>query len=211
MNNKNNWQGRYLSGDLPWDTGRYDFNLKTVVTKHSIKPCKSLEIGCGTGSNTIWLAQQGFSVTAIDIAEAAMQKAIAKISKTKLRCKFFTADILKQKIKGAPFSFVFDRGCFHSFNSAKARSKYAKIIHSYLKINGLWLTLIGSADQPPRNPGPPQLSAKDISTAVEPYFEILSLYSSHFDSKMKNPPKIWVCLMKKRASVGEGLLVPIWV
>ena len=198
MRKKTDWGERYITSILPWDTGRHDFNLSEAVTKRPIKPCKALEVGCGTGSNAIWLARHGFLVTAVDIVEIAIEHAIKKASKARIRCKFYVADFMKQKIAGAPFGFVFDRGCFHSFDSVKDRIKYAKLVHSYLKKDGLWLVLVGSADEPPRKPGPPQHSARDITIAVEPYFQILSLYTSHFDSNMQNPPKSWVCLMKKR-------------
>lgn len=187
-----------MTGELPWDTGRYDLNLRETVTKRPIKPCKTLEVGCGAGSNAIWLSQQGFSVTGVDIAEIVIERAIKKASKAGVHCKFYAADFIKQRIDGAPFGFVFDRGCFHGFDSAKDRNKYAKLVHSYLKRDGLWLMLVGSADEAPRDIGPPQRSARDITTAVEPYFEILSLYTSHFDSNMQKPPRSWVCLMKKR-------------
>ncbi|MCQ9206050.1 MAG: class I SAM-dependent methyltransferase [Omnitrophica bacterium] len=198
MKRETNWHERYMTGDIPWDTGRYDFNLSKIVTRRPIQPCKTLEVGCGTGSNAIWLSRQGFSVTAVDVSEIAVQRAIKKSSKARLACNFFVANFMKQKISSAPFGFVFDRGCFHSFDSPKERSKYVKIVNSYLKRRGLWLTLVGSADEPPRNPGPPQRTARDITTAVEPYFNILSLYASHFDSNMQKPPKAWVCLMQKR-------------
>lgn len=198
MRRKPDWNERYRLGNLPWDTGRHDLNLSEIVKKKPIEPCKALEVGCGTGTNAIWLSRQGFSVTAIDIVEIAIEKAIEKASKAEVRCNFFTADFMKQKIKGAPFGFIFDRGCLHSFDSARDRKKYARIAHSYLKKGGLWLTLVGSADDPPREIGPPQRSARDIIIAVETYFEILSLYTSHFDSNMEGPPKAWVCLMYKR-------------
>ena len=198
MRRRTDWRERYATGDLPWDTGRRDFNLSEIVTKKPIKPCKALEVGCGTGSNAIWLSRQGFSVTAVDVAEIAIQRAIKKVSRTKLYCKFYVANFMKQKINGSPFGFVFDRGCFHGFDSVKERKKYAKLVHSYLKRSGLWLALVGSRDEPPRDPGPPQLSVNDIAIVVEPYFQILSLYASHFDSDMQKPPKVWVCLMQKR-------------
>ncbi len=198
MRRETDWRERYITGDLPWDTGRYDFNLREVVTKRAIRPCAALEVGCGTGSNAIWLTRQGFSVTGVDISEVAIERAIKKVSRAGVRCGFLAADFMKRKIVGAPFGFVFDRGCFHSFDSAGERSRYAKIVNSYLKRRGLWLTLVGSADEPPRNPGPPQRTARDITAAVEPYFKILSLYASHFDSNIQKPPKAWVCLMQRR-------------
>lgn len=137
-------------------------------------------------------------MTAVDISGTAVRRAIKKSSIAGLRCKFFAAAFMREKISGGPFGFVFDRGCFHSFDSSKERSKYAKNVNAYLKRGGLWLTLVGSADEPPRDIGPPRCTAGDIATAVEPYFKILTLYTSHFDSNTRKPPKIWVCLMRKR-------------
>lgn len=192
------WNERYITGDLPWDSGRYDFNLREIAAKNRIKPCKALEVGCGSGTNAIWLSRHGFSVTAVDIADASIKMAIKKSAEAGVRCKFLVKDFMRQKIEGLPFGFVFDRGCFHSFESAMDRSRYARITHSYLKKDGLWLTLAGSADEPPRDPGPPQLTALEITAAVEPYFQILSLYASRFDSDMRKAPRAWVCLMRAR-------------
>jgi len=199
MNRKQDWDERYKTGDLPWDTGRSDFNLHEIIAKSRIHPCKALEIGCGTGNNATWLARHGFSITGIDVSGTAIQQAVKRAARAGVECSFFALDFMKEKLDGGPFGFIFDRGCFHSFDLAKERTRYAKAVHSYLKKDGLWLTLVGSTDEPPRYPGPPQRSASDIVTAVEPYFQILLLYASHFDSDMRKPPKAWACLMRKRS------------
>jgi hypothetical protein len=79
------------------------------------------------------------------------------------------------KIEGAPFGFVFDRGCFHSFSSEKDRRRFAQNVAIHLEEAGLWLTIVGNADECRKGPGPPQRTAGDIILAVEPYFEVLSL------------------------------------
>jgi SAM-dependent methyltransferase len=189
---------RYKTGNTPWDIGKPDFNLIETVTKIPIESCKALDIGCGTGDNSIWLAQKQFQVTGTDVSEIAIEKAKEKALKNNVKCTFLVVDFFKSRIEGAPFGFVFDRGCFHTFDSNKERKKFAKNVASNLEKNGLWLSLIGSADERRQGPGPPQRTANDIAAAVEPYFEILSLFSSHFDSNRQNPPKCWVCLMQKR-------------
>jgi methyl halide transferase len=189
---------RYKTGNTPWDIGKPDFNLIETVTKIAIESCKALDIGCGTGDNSIWLAQKQFQVTGTDVSEIAIEKAKEKALKNNVKCTFLVVDFFKSRIEGAPFGFVFDRGCFHTFDSNKERKKFAKNIASNLEKNGLWLSLIGSADERRQGPGPPQRTANDIVAAVEPYFEIFSLFSSHFDSNRQNPPKCWVCLMQKR-------------
>ncbi len=198
MSVEDRFKKRYKTGDTPWDIGKPDFNLIEIVTKTPIKSCKALDIGCGTGDNSIWLAQNHFQVTGTDISEIAIKKAKEKASKNDVKCTFLVVDFFKSRIEGAPFGFIFDRGCFHTFDSDEERKTFAKNVAACLEKNGLWLSLIGSADEQRQGPGPPQRTANDIVVAVEPYFEILSLASSHFGSNRQNPPKCWVCLMQKR-------------
>jgi SAM-dependent methyltransferase len=198
MSDQERWEERYRTGSTPWDIGRPDFNLTDMVTERPIRNRKALEIGCGTGSNAVWLAQQNFSVTATDVSDIAIQKAKERASDAGVKCVFLVSDFLNDEIPGAPFGFVFDRGCFHSFDSDEERKQLAENVALHLEKAGLWLSLVGSTDGPPREVGPPQRSARDIVIAVEPYFEILSLSSSHFDSESLEPPRAWVCLMRKR-------------
>jgi len=189
---------RYKTPETPWDIGKPDFNLIEAVTKIPIKPCKALDIGCGTGDNSIWLAQHYFQVTGIDISEIAINKAKEKALKANIKCIFMVADFITNKIEGAPFGFVFDRGCFHLFDSDEERKRFAEKVANYLEKDSLWLTIVGNADDQRSGYGPPRRTARDIVNSVEPYFEILSLISSHFGSNRPNPPRAWVCLMRKR-------------
>jgi SAM-dependent methyltransferase len=198
MTAEGHYQKRYESGDTPWDIGKPDFNLIQTVTTVVIEPCKALDIGCGTGDNSRWLSQKNFQMIGIDTSEIALQQAIEKASKANVQCTFIVIDFLTNKIEGAPFGFAFDRGCFHSLNSDEERKSFAENVAAHLKKDGLWLSLVGNADEQRQGPGPPQRTARDIVNSVESYFEILSLVSSYFGSNRPNPPKAWVCLMRKR-------------
>ena len=198
MTGKKVFKERYKTGDTPWDIGKPDFNLIQTLTTTPIKPCKALDIGCGTGDNAIWLSQQDFDVVGIDTSEIAIEKAKEKTLKVNPQCTFLVNDILTDHVEGAPFGFAFDRGCFHALNSDKERKTFAKNVNVHLEKDGLWLSLIGNADEQRHAPGPPQLTATDIVNAVEPCFEILSLVSGYFGSNRPNPPRAWVCLMRKR-------------
>jgi SAM-dependent methyltransferase len=198
MREENRFKERYKTGDTPWDIGKPDFNLIQTVTATPIKPCKALEIGCGTGDNCIWLYQQSFDVVGIDASEVAIERARSKAVEANVKCAFLVSDILTSRIDGAPFGFAFDRGCFHTLGSDKERRRFAEKVHGHLGENGLWLSLLGNADEQRDGPGPPQRTARDIVNAVEPHFEILSLVSDFFGSNRPNPPRAWVCLMRKR-------------
>jgi SAM-dependent methyltransferase len=198
MTVKERYRGRYKSGDTPWDVGQPDFNLIETVTNNPIPSCTVLDVGCGTGDNSIWLAQNRFQVIGTDTSDIAIEKAKEKASEANVKCDFILVDFLKNKIEGASFGFVFDRGCFHSFSSADDRRRFAQNAADHLYKDGLWLTIVGNADEDRKGPGPRQRTAGDIVLAVEPYFEILLLQSSHFESNRPNPPRAWRCLMQKR-------------
>src|SRR3974377_1366154 len=108
MTIEDRYRERYRSGDTPWDIGQPDFNLIEVVTKQPIPGCEALDIGCGTGDNSIWLARNGFQVIGTDTSEIALEKAREKSSKANVAFDFMLVDFLKGKMKGAPFGFVFD-------------------------------------------------------------------------------------------------------
>ncbi len=198
MTVENGYKQRYKSGDTPWDLGQPDFNLIEDVTNKPILSCKDLDIGCGTGDNPIWLARNDFQVVGTDTSDIALEKAKEKASTANVQCTFMLVDFLINKIEGAPFGFVFDRGCFHSFSSEHDRRRFAKNVAAHLEEDGLWLTIVGNADEHRQGLGPPQRTATDIVLAVEPQFEILSLQSSHFGSNRPDPPRAWRCLMQKR-------------
>ena len=198
MSVEEQFKERYKSGNTPWDIGEPDFNLIQAVTAKGIKPCKALEIGCGSGNNSVWLAQNNFEVTGIDASEIAIEKALERASQANVHCTFMVTDFLKNKLEQAPFDFAFDRGCFHAFKSPEERKIFAENVASHLKKDGLWLSISGNADEQRNLPGPPQLSAGNIVNSIEPYFEILSLTASHFTSNRANPPRAWVCLLRKR-------------
>jgi hypothetical protein len=78
------------------------------------------------------------------------------------------------------------------------RNRFVEKVAGLLVKEGHWLSLIGNADEGEREVGPPQLTATELVSAVEPHFEILSLRSGHFGSDQQVPPRAWICLMRKR-------------
>ena len=186
----------YKEGFMPWVHSKPDFNLVEMIKHWPIEPCKAIELGCGTGTDAIWLAEQGFNMTAVDVSEIAI--GIAKTTPADATVNFLVHDFLTEEIPGQPFKFAFDRGYFHSYDTDKSRRKVAKTIASILEKDGLWLSLMGSCDSPPRSDGPPMRSAKNIVDAIEPWFEIKLLRTSVFGSESEVPANIWVALMKRR-------------
>jgi len=193
------WNDIYSESQLPWDSGVVDAHLAGVLARHRVQPGKALEIGCGTGTNTLWLAQHGFQMTGIDIAQNAITKAEAKVAAAGVRCRLLVGDFLADKVPGAPYRFVYDRGVFHVFETRAKRARFASLVAQLLRPKGVWHSIIGSTDGPPRQSGPPRVSAADIVTAVEPYFEILELSSTAFDPESHRAVRAWILVARRRS------------
>ncbi len=200
MQRTRDFDKRYRTGDLPWDTGRHDSNLEGVIREYRIPPCTVLELGAGTGTDAIWLARRGFRVTALDLSPTAVEMARQKAEAAGVEVDFLVADLLRDELPPGPFDFVFDRGCFHTFELPEERSRLVEIVWRRLAPGGHWFSLMGSADGPEREEGPPRRTAIEIVSAVEPWFEILLLKSTRFDSRLPEPPRAWACLMRRRQS-----------
>lgn len=198
MSKKKIFEERYEKGNTPWELDRPDAHLIKTIEQEQIKPCKALDIGCGTGWNVIWLARQGFEATGVDFSKKAIERATELSIREGVRPGFRVKDFLDPAIIADDFAFVFDRGCFHSFDDKNDRKRFARNVGRNLKPSGIWLSILGNSDAPPRDDGPPTRSATDIVSAVEPNFEILRLAADRFDSNRERPARCWICLMKKR-------------
>ena len=189
------WNESYASGQLPWDTGQPEPLLVEFIISGAVIPGPALEIGAGTGTNAIWMAERGFDVLGVDVSPLAMERAHSKIEARSVRCRFAAWDFLAAPPPDGPFQFVFDRGCFHVFDEPAERQRFAAHVSAALAPGGLWLSLIGSTEGPPREVGPPRRSACDIALAIEPALEIVELRSAEFHGANANA---WFCLSRQR-------------
>lgn len=198
------WNAHYAADELPWDTGEPDAHLIELIDAGTVPAQRALEVGCGTGSNAIWLASRGFEVVATDVAPLAIERARARAAEAGVgdRCRFEVSDFLVQAPAG-PFGLVFDRGVFHVFDQAHERAVFATHVARSLGDGGVWLSLIGSTEGPPRDFGPPRRSARDITTAIEPVLEILELQAINFETVHDSEPRAWRCLARRRTTPAQ--------
>lgn len=199
---EHDWDASYRDGDLPWDTGTPDPLLVEFVRQRGSGVGRALEVGCGTGTNCVWLAEQGFEVLGVDIAPRAIEQARSKAGDA-TRVRFACLDFLSDEVSGGPFDVVFDRGCFHVFDDAAERACFAERVARALAPGGVWVSLIGSTEGPPRDHGPPRRSARDVIEAVEPVLELVVLRDTELHTDLESAPKAWFCLSRRRPTPAQ--------
>ncbi len=118
----------------PWDSGISPPELLDFLAKHS--PGRAIDLGCGTGTNVVTLAQKGWQVTGIDFAPRAIQLARRKLARSGLQATLAVGDATQLRGITGPFDLALDMGCFHGIPN---RRQYLSELHRVLVSGGTWL------------------------------------------------------------------------
>lgn len=175
------WDAAYREGRRPpWDTGRPSSHLKRLVEEQVLRPCRVLELGCGTGVNAVYLAGQGFDVTALDVAPTALQAARERAEQAGVKVRWIQADVLNPPAL-EPFDLIFDRGCYHGVRRQNA-SRYVEVVKKSCRPGGHVLILAGNANESGRSYGPPRVDETELVGDFADSFDFESLREIRFDT-----------------------------
>lgn len=118
----------YRLGFVPWDGHPLAQSLRGLIEGDgALARGTALDLGCGTGDNSIYLAKHGWQVTGVDFVAKAVDKARAKGSANKLDIKFAQGDAtrLSSEGVGTNFDLIVDNGCLHGM-SPEDRDAYVR-------------------------------------------------------------------------------------
>jgi len=126
---------QYLFNNPPWDTGVTPPELYACLEEKA--PGRALDLGCGTGTNTLTMANNGWQVTGIDYVPRAIRTARRKARHSGLtnKVEFLVGDMLKIKPSHDKYDLILDIGCFHSMSGSDI-NRYADYISSHLVSGG---------------------------------------------------------------------------
>jgi ubiquinone/menaquinone biosynthesis C-methylase UbiE len=108
----------YRFGFTPWDGHPIAENLQALVEQ--LPAGKALDLGCGTGDASIYLAQHGWTVTGVDYVDQPLEKARTKASASQATVNFVKADATKLSHEGigSDFQLIVDNGCLHNLSDS---------------------------------------------------------------------------------------------
>jgi len=118
----------YRLGFIPWDGHPLAKSLRDLIEGDGTLPAgTALDLGCGTGDNSIYLAKHGWQVTGVDYVAKAVDKARAKAAANNAVVNFAQADVtrLSSEGVGTNFGLIVDNGCLHGM-SAEDRDAYVR-------------------------------------------------------------------------------------
>lgn len=105
----------YRDGEPPWDSGITPPELVALVEgPGALRPGQALELGCGTGTNAVYLGRHGWRVSAVDMVDRAVRQAREKAAAAGADVTVLCGDATRLDEVGAPgpYDLFFDLSCY---------------------------------------------------------------------------------------------------
>jgi tellurite methyltransferase len=103
------WDRRYGSGDEP----EWAPTPLVIETAEKLKAGRALDLACGTGRNALWLAQQGWSVTAADGSAKAIDVLRRRAEAKAVQIDARVADLEKDEYRVQPCAWDLIAICYY--------------------------------------------------------------------------------------------------
>lgn len=160
------YDGEAYDGTPPWDTGKPQSTFVRLTEAGRIEG-RVLDVGCGTGTEAIYLAEQGYEVVGVDFSAEAIEQANEKVkvnsAERDLDVTFRVGDALDLEEDERSFDTVVDSGLFHALEDDQ-RNAYADELARVLRSGGSAFVL-SFGENAPENAGPRPVSESDARAA----------------------------------------------
>lgn len=142
----NNFDNLFLNNRDVWSKKYAPKELIDLVARLKISPGRALDIGCGDGSLSIYLAGIGFNVTGVDFSGIALERARENARRAGVKCNFIHMNALRIGEIENKFDFILEWGLLHSVMPFQ-REQYLEGISRILSNRGYYLSVCFNRSQ----------------------------------------------------------------
>ena len=180
---------------VPWDIGQVQPAIAELEKSGQISG-RVLDVGCGWGATTLFLAEKGYHVQGIDLVPSAIEKARSKALKKGLRDLFFVHDVFSLNTQGEQYDTVLDVGLFHTLND-RDRCRFPAAISSVMRDQGKFFILCFS-DLHNNYIGPRRISRDILRDTFSSGWEIQGISPTHYYARFpRKGAKAWLVSLRK--------------
>ncbi|MFJ8658432.1 class I SAM-dependent methyltransferase [Streptomyces sp. NPDC093795] len=134
------WDGFYADRDkpVPFFVAKPDENLVSYVERGLLPTAggRALDLGCGPGRNSLYLASLGYDVDAVDLSPTAIRWAEERARDAGVtNIRFTCGDAFKGAAPDGPYDLIYDSGCFHHLPPHR-RVSHLALLHRALAPGG---------------------------------------------------------------------------
>jgi len=193
---------------IPWHITKPPKLLLDLIDSGKVSPCRVVDLGCGTGNYSVYLAGQGFEATGIDISPTAVNIASEKAREKQSRAEFISMDMTGDITDfDRRFDFAFEWEVLHHI-FPESRTKYVENVAGLLNYGGKYFTMCFSEDDPHfggkgkyrETPIGTVLyfsSERELRDLFEPHFRILEMRTVEVEGKRSPHMAVYSFMEKK--------------
>ena len=186
--------GKSPPDKIPWNIKQPPKQLVKLVESRKVAPCSAVDLGCGTGNYTIWLATKGFQVTGIDFSKKAVELARKEAERMNVNCTFMVGDLTDTEFKSiTKYKFAYDWEVLHHI-FPDDRGTYIQNVVKILQKGATYFTVcfseldqdFGGEGKYRKTPMDTMLyfsSEKEIEQILEENFEIMDITTTEIAGK----------------------------
>lgn len=143
---------RYTSGQLPWDAEEPPPEVMAIVAE--LRPGRALDLGCGYGRSSIYMAQHGWQVDGVDFVAQAIATAQerARAKEVGDQVNFHQSSVTQLDFLTTPYDLAIDVGCMHALEGDD-RLAYRDEVKRLVQSGGIYL-LYARLREPEQDGGP---------------------------------------------------------
>jgi 2-polyprenyl-3-methyl-5-hydroxy-6-metoxy-1,4-benzoquinol methylase len=194
-------ESEYRNKTAPWETGQPCSEMQRRLAAGDLpKRGTALDLGCGTGVQTLLLAAHGLQVVGVDLSITAIEEARQRASAHPAgeRARFVAGDVSELRGIGEPFDVLVDRGCYHLARRENLDA-FLRALEKHSRPGSLLLLLAFSAAEPPEFPVP-VVTENELRSELGGLFEITDLRTCRLDKPkgFAREPLFWSVMLRRR-------------